>query len=338
MAKIFRKMIVTLAVLALLVGVMSVSALAASGTGTGQTQVHIHGVEGLAPNKSEVVIIVDGKEYTGTLQGSKLTIEMDSTDNGFDFGADESMDVGYRVGDQTGTLTLTHKEGNGTNIGKEHDQGLNNFNGTVKQPENPTPENPTPENPNPENPNPENPTPENPTPENPNPENPNPENPNPENPNPENPNPENPNPENPNPENPNPENPNPENPNPEDNGDPLPEPGSNLPTAPREDPEVEIEVLPDNDPPAEEPPYIPEFEFPVIPPVVDEPVVEIEEPEVPLAEVPEVEETEDLTEEILDEEVPLAEVPYTGSLSILWILIACLSAASLVFTGAKRKQ
>lgn len=133
MAKNLRKVISPVIVLALLISVMSVSALAA--TGTGQTQVHIHGVGGIAPNKSEVIIIVDGQEYAGTLQGSKLTIEMDSTDNGFDFAKGESMDVEYRAGDQTGTLTLTHKEGNGNNIGKEHDQGLNNFNGTVKQPE-----------------------------------------------------------------------------------------------------------------------------------------------------------------------------------------------------------
>lgn len=277
MAKNLRKVISTVIVLALLIGVMSVTALAAPGNGTGQTQVHIHGVAGIAPNKSEVVIIVDGKEYPGTLQGSKLTIEMDSTDNGFDFGADESMDVEYRAGDQTGTLTLTHKEGNGNNIGKEHDKGLNNFNGTVKQPD-PIPENETPTD----------------------------------------------------------ETPKDETPKDEDNGDPMPEPEPNLPTSPREDPDVEIEVIPGDEPeiPNEEPPYVPDIDFPVIPPVVDEPAVEIEEPEVPLAEEPEIEEP---IEEIPDEEVPLADVPYTGSMAILRIVLCGLSAAALAITG-KRKQ
>jgi len=337
MAKNMRKIIVTITTLALLIGLMSVSALAAPGNGTGQTQVHIHGVEGLAPNKSEVVIIVDGKEYSGTLQGSKLTLEMDSTDNGFDFGKDESMEVGYRVGDETGTLTLTHKEGNGNNVGKEHDEGLNNFNGTVNAPIQPQNDDTTGDDTTGDDTIGDDTTGDDtigddttgddttgddttgydngePLPE-------------------------------PGSNLPTAPRDDPEVDINNDNGDPLPEPGSNLPTAPRDDPEVEIEVLPGNDTPSDEtpeepvdPPYVPEYEFPVIPPVVDEPVVEIEEPEVPLAEVPEVEETEELTEEILDEEVPLAEVPYTGSLSILWIALSCLSAAALVVTGAKRKQ
>ena len=157
MAKMMRKITVLCMVLVFCIGIMTLPVLAANNgngkengngngnTGTGQTQVHIHMQDGnVGSNGDDVTLIVGDKEYEGNIQGSKLNIEMDSTDNGFDFGADESMEVSYKnnTTGETGTITLTHKEGNGNNIGSEHDNGLNNFNGTVKQPTQPTPTEP----------------------------------------------------------------------------------------------------------------------------------------------------------------------------------------------------
>ena len=101
-------------------------------TGVGQTQVHIHHVSGITANKGSVTITMeDGATYSGILTGSTLTIEMNSTDNGFDIAKGESLTVPYATADgKTGMLTITHKEGNGDKIKDEHDQGLNNFNGT----------------------------------------------------------------------------------------------------------------------------------------------------------------------------------------------------------------
>ena len=101
-------------------------------TGAGQTEVHIHGVKDIADNKDEVTITVGDKSYTGVLKGDKLTIEMGSTDNGFDFGKDESLEIGYKTANGSGTILIKHQEGNGANIGTEHDKGLNNFKGEVK--------------------------------------------------------------------------------------------------------------------------------------------------------------------------------------------------------------
>ena len=101
-------------------------------TGAGQTAVHIHGVKDIADNKDEVTITVGDKSYTGVLKGDKLTIEMGSTDNGFDFGKDESLEIGYKTANGSGTILIKHQEGNGANIGTEHDKGLNNFKGEVK--------------------------------------------------------------------------------------------------------------------------------------------------------------------------------------------------------------
>ena len=157
MAKMMRKITVLCMVLVFCIGIMTLPVLAANNgngkgngngngnTGTGQTQVHIHMQDGnVGSNGDDVTLIVGDKEYEGNIQGSKLNIEMDSTDNGFDFGADESMEVSYKNNKtgETGTITLTHKEGNGNNIGNEKDEGLNNFNGTVKQPTQPTPTEP----------------------------------------------------------------------------------------------------------------------------------------------------------------------------------------------------
>ena len=101
-------------------------------TGAGQTAVHIHGVKDIAGNKDEVTITVGDKSYTGVLKGDKLTIEMGSTDNGFDFGKDESLEIGYKTANGSGTILIKHQEGNGANIGTEHDKGLNNYKGEVK--------------------------------------------------------------------------------------------------------------------------------------------------------------------------------------------------------------
>ena len=134
MAKMMRKVLALCMMLALCIGMMAVPAFADNGNGTGQTQIHIHLDGNIGDNKDSVTIIVDGKEYHGSIQGSKLKIEMNTTDNGFDFAQGESMDVNFvnNNNGSTGTLTLTHKEGNGNNIDKEHDKGLNNFNGSVK--------------------------------------------------------------------------------------------------------------------------------------------------------------------------------------------------------------
>ena len=109
---------------------------------TGQEQVHIHHVGGITKNKGTVTIeMPDGSTLTGTLTGSTLTFDMDSTENGFDIGKDESLKVPYTTGDgKSGELTITHKEGNGTNIGDEHDQGLNNYNGKFSTGSEPEPE------------------------------------------------------------------------------------------------------------------------------------------------------------------------------------------------------
>jgi len=141
-----RRIVIGCMALALFISMIAVPAFAANDkkddhTGTGQTQVHIHLEGTIGGNKDSVTIIVDGKEYHGSIQGSKLEIEIEDTDNGFNFDKGESMDVEFKNNStgESGTLTLTHKEGNGTNIDKEHDKGLNNFNGTLK-PTQPGPE------------------------------------------------------------------------------------------------------------------------------------------------------------------------------------------------------
>lgn len=70
------------------------------------------------------------------------------------------------------------------------------------------------------------------------------------------------------------------------------------------------------------PPYIP----PHVPSVEDDEPIEIDEPEVPLGEVP----GEDL-EELPDDEVPLADVPKTGD--PLMALLAVLGASGAGVTG-----
>ena len=138
--KMMKKILATLLALTLMFSLTSVavSAKKEDTTGTGQTQVHIHGVGDIGKNKDKVTIIVGENRYEGELQGSKLEIEIDSTDNGFDFDKGESMDIQYEIeGGGKGTITITHQEGNGTNIGKEHDEGLNNFKGSVKPNETP---------------------------------------------------------------------------------------------------------------------------------------------------------------------------------------------------------
>ena len=125
MAKKMRKLITLCIALAMCISAMTVTAFAGNdkdkdkdkgngngNTGTGQTQVHIHfqGEGNVGGNKDSVTIIVGENQYTGSVQGSKLEIEMGSTDNGFDFGANESMEVGYKNNKtgETGTIILTH--------------------------------------------------------------------------------------------------------------------------------------------------------------------------------------------------------------------------------------
>ena len=139
-----KKLIVCLLSLIFILNISFVCVLAANDDlGTGQSQVHIHGVGDIGNNKDAITLIVGDNEYQGQLQGSKLTVEMDSSFNGFDFSPDESMEVGYRNGDVSGILILTHQEGNGNNINKEHDMGLNNFRGSLK-PAEPAPTDPEP--------------------------------------------------------------------------------------------------------------------------------------------------------------------------------------------------
>ena len=192
MAKKMRKMFALCMALALCVSMLAATVFASNensngqgNTGTGQTQVHIHLDGSIGSNKDDVSIIVGDNEYHGSIQGSKLEIEMDSTDNGFDFGKDESMDVGFKnnTTGETGTLTLTHKEGNGNNIGKEHDEGLNNFNGSVK-PAEPAPTEPDPTEPDPTEPDPTEPDPTEPDPTEPDPTEPDPTEPDPTEPEP----------------------------------------------------------------------------------------------------------------------------------------------------------
>ena len=149
--KIMRSLMAVLACMAIVLSALQVPAYAKKDdkkTGTGQTQVHIHKVGQLGGNGTMVTIYVDGNAYSGPISGSKLTLEMNSTDNGFDFPKGGSMDVRYSVETgETGTLTLTHKEGNGNNIKDEHDQGLNNFNAEVKPDQAPKDEEPKDEEP-----------------------------------------------------------------------------------------------------------------------------------------------------------------------------------------------
>ena len=66
---------------------------------------------------------------------------------------------------------------------------------------------------------------------------------------------------------------------------------------------------------------------PRVNPTVD-PVVEIVEEEVPLAEAPLV--------EIPEEEVPLADVPKTGDNMIVWAALAILSLLGITAIGRRR--
>ena len=88
-------------------------------------------------------------------------------------------------------------------------------------------------------------------------------------------------------------------------------------------------------------------------PVVEESEVEITEPEVPLAEMPEEEPVEEPVEieepevplaeepdivEIEDPDVPLADVPQTGDESVVWGEIALISGLGLVFLAIEGKR
>lgn len=81
------------------------------------------------------------------------------------------------------------------------------------------------------------------------------------------------------------------------------------------------------DPPVEEP--VVEIEEPDVP-LAEEPDVEIEEPDVPMAEEPAV--------EIEEPNVPLADVPETGDRSLLWGGLTLISGSGLVFLAVKGKK
>lgn len=101
-------------------------------SGTGQLEVSIHGMQGIAKNKEKVVIIVDGAEYVATLKGETLIFTMDTEDNGFLIGPEESIDIEFVSSKGSGIITIRHQEGNGDDIIDEDDQGLNNYNGTYE--------------------------------------------------------------------------------------------------------------------------------------------------------------------------------------------------------------
>lgn len=128
----FKKFFVLIIALFLL---LNATPIGFADEGVGQTQIHIHMKdEKIGENKDSITIVVDGQEYQGVINGSKIEIEMNTTENGFNFAKNESLDIDYyNNSDGTnGTITITHKEGNGNNIHNEHDKGLNNFNGVLK--------------------------------------------------------------------------------------------------------------------------------------------------------------------------------------------------------------
>ena len=107
------------------------------GNGNGSTKVNIHYMSGLGESNSTFEIIDPNKPgitYTGTLNGSNLSFDMGTTDNGFSFPPDGSYVLKYvniKTG-ETGEIILTHKEGNATgDITTEPDAGTNNFNGAA---------------------------------------------------------------------------------------------------------------------------------------------------------------------------------------------------------------
>ena len=111
------------------------AALAASAKNSNQTEVHIHRLSGITVNKGSVTITLpDGTSYTGMLTGSTLTLDIGSPDNGFHIDKNETLTVSYTTSDnRSGVMVISHKEGNGTNIPKEHDKGLNNYNGSYTE-------------------------------------------------------------------------------------------------------------------------------------------------------------------------------------------------------------
>ena len=70
----------------------------------------------------------------------------------------------------------------------------------------------------------------------------------------------------------------------------------------------------------------------------DPPVEEIDDPEVPLEELPEEAVPMDDLTEILDEEVPLANVPMTGDCSLLFIGMSILSGTGLAGLALTKKR
>ena len=133
MAKMTKRVLAMCMALLLSVSMMTVPAFAEGNgnTGTGQTQAKIHlDGDNIGNNGDSVDLFVGENKYEGKVQGGNLNVEMNTTDNHFNFGKEESLEITYinNTTGETGTIILSHKEGNG---GTENDKGKNNFNGSV---------------------------------------------------------------------------------------------------------------------------------------------------------------------------------------------------------------
>ena len=112
----------------LLVFTMMISCIStrvyANKPGTGQTEIHIHNVSGVAENKEYFTVTINGEQYSAVLTGSVATVEMNTTDNVLGISKDESIEIPFTSSKGSGTMVVSHQEGNGH---QEQDEGLNNF-------------------------------------------------------------------------------------------------------------------------------------------------------------------------------------------------------------------
>ena len=112
----------------LLVFTMMISCIStrvyANKPGTGQTEIHIHNVSGVAENKEYFTVTINREQYSAVLTGSVATVEMNTTDNVLGISKDESIEIPFTSSKGSGTMVVSHQEGNGH---QEQDEGLNNF-------------------------------------------------------------------------------------------------------------------------------------------------------------------------------------------------------------------
>ncbi len=112
----------------LLVFTMMISCIStrvyANKPGTGQTEIHIHNISGVAENKEYFTVTINGEQYSAVLTGSVVTVEMNTTDNVLGISKDESIEIPFTSSKGSGTMVVSHQEGNGH---QEQDEGLNNF-------------------------------------------------------------------------------------------------------------------------------------------------------------------------------------------------------------------